>query len=315
MNDTVRFWRKVSEVWDLHRLRLLRELQLRGTITAVAETLSYAPSSVSQQLARLEREVGVPLLEQDGRRVRLTPAGTRVARYAAQVIELQEGVQSELAPERPVPETIRLATLETAARALVPYALTTLEKQAAHLRIEASVVPPEFGLSELPTRGFDLAMAEQYPGYTRAHHDQLHRELLGTDTMRLVVPGRSGIQSLSEARNVPWVVEPKGTAAKDWVVQQCRAAGFEPDIRYYSADLSVHIHLIRAGHAVSLLPDLIWTTQPRGVRRISLPGPFYRELFTSVRRAAVNRPAIVTVRAALRGALEAVQRTPPGGAG
>ena len=294
-------------MWDLHRLRLLRELELRGTITAVAETLNYAPSSVSQQLARLEREVGVPLLEQDGRRLRFTPAGRRVSRYAAQVIDLQEGVRSELAPERPVPETIRLATLESAARALVPHALTTLRESASHLRIEASVVPPETGLSELRARGFDLAMAEQYPGYTREHHDQLHREILGSDTMRLVVPQDSQIQDLGDARQVPWVMEPRGTAAQDWVVQQCRAQGFEPDIRYYSADLSVHVHLIRAGHAVSLLPDLIWTAEPRGVRRISLTGPFYRELFTSVRRATVTRPAIMTVRQALRGALEAVQ--------
>ena len=301
-------------MWDLHRLRLLHELELRGTITAVAETLNYAPSSVSQQLARLESEVGVALLEQDGRRLRLTPAGRRVSRYAGQVIDLQEGVRSELAPDRPVPETIRLATLESAARALVPYALTTVRREAPHLRIEASVVPPETGLSELRSRGFDLAMAEQYPGYTRAHHDQLHREVLGTDTMRLVVPADSTIRVLADARDLPWVMEPRGTAAQDWVVQQCRAEGFEPDIRYHSADLSVHVHLIRAGHAVSLLPDLIWTAEPRGVRRISLPGPFYRELFTSVRRATVTHPAIGTVRRALRGALEVV-KSPASGTG
>lgn len=295
-------------MWDLHRLQLLRELELRGTITAVAETLNYAPSSVSQQLSRLEAEVGARLLEQNGRRLRLTPAGSRVARYAAQVIDLEEGVRSELAPQRPVSETVRLATLESAARALVPYALTTLGAHAPHLRIEVSVVPPETGLSELQARGFDLAMAEQYPGYTRAHHDHLDREILGTDTMRLVVPQDSGIHNLQDARHVPWVVEPKGTAAKDWAVQQCRAAGFEPDIRFYSADLSVHIHLIRAGHAVSLLPDLVWTTEPRGVHRITLAGDYYRELFTSVRRATAAHPAIMAVREALGGALQQVQR-------
>src|SRR5690625_5620190 len=86
-------------MWDAHRLRLLRELELRGTITSVASTLNYAPSSVSQQLARLESEVGVALLEQDGRRVRLTAAGRRVARHAARVIDLQEQVRSERSEE------------------------------------------------------------------------------------------------------------------------------------------------------------------------------------------------------------------------
>ena len=60
---------------DLRRLRLLRELARRGTITAVAEALSYSPSAVSQQLASLEKEAGVRLLEPAGRRVRLTPQG------------------------------------------------------------------------------------------------------------------------------------------------------------------------------------------------------------------------------------------------
>ena len=60
---------------DLYRLRLLRELHRRGTITAVAQALSFSPSAISQQLATLERETGVRLLEPAGRRVRLTPAG------------------------------------------------------------------------------------------------------------------------------------------------------------------------------------------------------------------------------------------------
>lgn len=298
-------------MWDLHRLHLLRELQLRGTISAVAETLNYAPSSVSQQLARLEDEVGIPLTERDGRRLRLTPHGQRVAAHAAQVIDLEEGARSELASARPMAETVRVATLETAARALLPHALTALRAGAPHLRIEASVVPPETGLSELLARGYDLAMAEQYPGYTRPHHEQLHREILGSDTMRLVVPQDSGVRELGDARDLTWVMEPPGTAAGNWAAQQCRAAGFEPDIRFHSADLGVHIHLIRAGHAVSLLPDLVWTSEPRGVRRIDLPGPFYRELFTSVRRTTVARPAIVTVRAALRAALDQVQQAGP----
>lgn len=58
---------------DLHRLRLLRELRRRGTIPAVAEALSSSPFAVSQQIATLERETGMRLLELAGRRVRLTP--------------------------------------------------------------------------------------------------------------------------------------------------------------------------------------------------------------------------------------------------
>src|SRR5690625_3425746 len=219
-------------MWDAHRLRLLRELELRGTITSAASTLNYAPSSVSQQLARLESEVGVALLEQDGRRVRLTAGGRRGPRQAARVIDLQEQVRSELARNEPQAETVRVATLETGARALLPHALSSVRARAPHVRIEASVVPPEYGLAELEARGFDLAMAEQYPGYSRPHAETLHRETLGTDTMRLAVPEDSPIRSLADTREDPWVMEPEGTAARHWAIQQCRAAGFEPDIRF-----------------------------------------------------------------------------------
>jgi DNA-binding transcriptional LysR family regulator len=287
-------------MWDLHRLHLLHELRLRETVTAVAHTLNYSPSSVSAQLAKLENEVGVPLFEPDGRRIRLTAHGQRIARHAAQVLDLEEGVRSELESSRPIEETVRVATLETAGRALLPRALTRLRGAAPHLRVEAAVVPPETGLTELEARGFDLAVAEQYPGHTRAHRDRLDRETLGTDPVRLAVPEGSGLHDLIDTAGVPWIMEPEGTAARYWTVQQCRAAGFEPDIRFDSADLEIHVHLVRAGHAVSLLPDLVWTGNTDGIRLIGLPGPSHRELFTSARRAASSRPAIRAVRTALR---------------
>ncbi|ANY07664.1 LysR family transcriptional regulator [Pseudonocardia sp. HH130630-07] len=295
-------------MWDLRRLHLLHELHRRGTVTAVAQRLNYSPSSVSAQLAKLEDEVGVRLLEPDGRRVRLTPQGERVARYAAQVLDLEESVRSELRPDEAVTETVRLATLETTGRVLLPAALTRLRTAAPYLRVEASVLPPEVGLTELEARGFDLAIAEQYPGHTRAHRERLDRQVLGTDPVRLVVPAVSGITDLPGAASMPWVMEPEGTAARNWAVQQCRAAGFEPDIRFDSADLEIHVHLVRAGHAVGLLPDLVWTGNAVGVRLIELPGPSHREVFTSVRAAAVSRPAIRAVRAALAEAFDAVGR-------
>src|SRR5829696_8217781 len=82
---------------DVRRLRLLSELHERGTVTAVAEALSYTPSAVSQQLATLEREAGVALLERDGRRLRLTDAGRLLVEHAEAVIARLELAESELA--------------------------------------------------------------------------------------------------------------------------------------------------------------------------------------------------------------------------
>lgn len=99
-----------------------------------------------------------------------------------------------------------------------------------------------------------------------------------------------------------WVMEPRGTAAREWAVQQCRAAGFEPDVRFELADLAAHVQLIAAGHAVGLLPDLLWAgrrPQADGIALTDLPGSPVREIFTAERRGVTPRPGIRLVREAI----------------
>lgn len=292
----------MSEGWSIRRLQLLRELQLRETITAVAAALRFSPSTVSQQLAQLEREVGATLLRPDGRRVRLTPQGEVVAAHAARVLALEEEAREALGSLRPVAVRVRVAALQTVARALVPRALELLGATRPDLRVEVAVVPPEHGLFEVAARGFDLAMAEQYPGHTRAHRPGLDRELLGADPIRFAVGPGSPWRSLADARGAAWIMEPEGTAARAWAVQQCRAAGFEPDVSFEAADLLSHIRLISAGHAVGLVPDLALAGDDSPVRLIELPGEPRRELFTSVRDSSRGAPGVREVRGALRAA-------------
>ena len=289
-------------MFEVRRLRLLHELRLRGTLAAVAEALSYSPSTISQQLAQLEKEAGLPLLEPDGRRVRLTPHGEVLAAHAARVLDLEEGVRAELASVQPGHSPVRVAVLQTAAQAIVPRALTLIAQRLPSLRVEITELPPEAGLFELAARGFDLVVAEQYPGHTRAHADGVIREPLGTDPMRLAVPPAEHAATLTDLRRHAWVMEPEGTAARQWAVQQCRAAGFEPDVRFELADLSAHARLIADGHAVGMLPDLLWAGTQPPVRLVPLPGAPAREVFTAARTSSVGRPDLDAVRAALRDA-------------
>ncbi|MET0302533.1 MAG: LysR family transcriptional regulator [Microbacteriaceae bacterium] len=289
---------------ELRRLRLLYELSLRGTLSAVAEALSYSPSTISQQLARLEAEAGVPLLRPDGRRVRLTPQGEALAAYAARVLDLEEGVRSELETMQPGLAPVRVAVLQTAAHAIIPEALTILAEREPGLRVEIAEIPPEEGLFELSARGFDLVVAEQYPGHTREHRDGLERELLGRDRIRLALPPGDDATDLAALRDRAWVMEPVGTAARQWAVQQCRAAGFEPDVRFEVADLMAHIRLIASGHAVGMLPDLVWAGAEPELRLSELPGEPHRDLFTAARRSSTARAGIRAVREALHDALD-----------
>ena len=175
-------------------------------------------------------------------------------------------------------------------------------ERAPHLRVELVEMPPERGLFELTARGVDLVIAEQYPGHTRAHTDGLDRETLGTDPIHLAVASADPARSLDDLRDRPWVMEPAGTAARLWAVQQCRAAGFEPDVRYELADLSAHARLVAAGQAVAVLPDLLWEGAAAPVTLLDLPGLPTREIFSAQRMASQARAGILEVRRALRDA-------------
>ncbi len=286
---------------DLRRLRLLRELAIRGTIAGVAEALAYSPSSVSQQLAVLEREAGVPLLRKSGRRVQLTPQAEILVEHTTALLERLEQAEADVTSSLgSVTGTLRLAVFQSAALGIVPQALTLFADEFPDLRVEVTQREPESALSEVEARDFDLVIAEQYPGHAAPRPRDLDRVDLSTDEIRLAVPPRPSrfgpIDSMADAGRVPWVMEPKGTASRHWAEQLCRVTGFEPDVRFETADLQAHIRLIESGNAVALLPDLVWAGREPTVRMLRLAGRPSRTIFTAVRAGSRARPAVLAAR-------------------
>lgn len=290
---------------DVRRLRLLRELKIRGTLGAVAAALNQSPSSVSQQLSQLEKEVGVELLRKTGRRVQLTPQAEILVEHTAAVLERLELAESELgASLTSATGVLRVAVFQSAALALMPGALSLLSQEHPHLRVEMTQREPETALYETWARDFDLVVAEQYPGHAAPHHPELDRVRLTGDAIRLAVPPGSTMASMADAASAAWVMEPRGAASRHWAEQACRQAGFEPDVRFETADLQAHIRLIESGNAVALLPELVWTGRERTVGVLDLHGQPQRTIFTSVRRASVRNPAILAVRDSLQRAAD-----------
>src|SRR3954453_23533378 len=148
---------------DVNRLRLLLELSRRGTITAVAEALTYPPSAVSQQLAVLEREAGVPLLERAGRRVALTPAGVVLSRYAESVVAVLEEAESALAATRErLAGPLRIGAFPTAARTVLPAALVTLGRDHPGLELMVTELDPSALPDALRSGVVDVAITSDY---------------------------------------------------------------------------------------------------------------------------------------------------------
>lgn len=292
---------------DLHRLRLLRELKRRGTITAVAEALSFSPSAVSQQLATLERETGVPLLEPAGRRVRLTAHAELLVSHADVLLEEMERAEAALA--RSVDETagtLKVAAFQTAVMALVPRVLTRLQDEHPQLRVEVTELEPEVAVPAMVAGEFDLVMAEEYPGQPLPRLPETERTDLLSDELLLATPEEWSGRSLRELATRPFVMEPLGTTARQWATTACRAAGFEPDVRYTTTDLQIHLRLVEEQLAAALLPELSGARDRAYVRIRRLHGRPARQIFAAVRRGASDRPAI-------RALIDAITNGPAGG--
>ncbi|MFJ2030107.1 LysR substrate-binding domain-containing protein [Streptosporangium sp. NPDC087985] len=293
-------------MFDLHRLRLLRELKHRGTLAAVAAALSYSPSTVSQQLSLLESEAGVPLLEPVGRRVRLTPQAEILVAHTEAVLERLEQAEADIATSlTDLTGTLHVASFQTAALSLLPTALTLLRDAHPRLRVQVTQMEPERALPALLARDFDLVIAEEYPGNPNTRPAELEQEDLREDLLRLAQPQaaapagpRDALRALADQ---PWVMEPEGTAARHWSMTLCRNAGFEPDVRFESTDILFHVRLVEQGHAAALLPDLVWCGRPPTVALSPLPrGWQARRIFTAVRRGRSGHPAVQVCRQALR---------------
>lgn len=296
---------------DLRRLVLLRELAIRGTLAAVAEAMSYSPSAVSQQLSLLEKETGLELLRKSGRGVRLTPQAEVLVAAAGELLDTIERAEVEVAASlTEVRGRVRVAVFQSAALALMPAALRVTAHRYPQVRVEMVQREPETALHETWAREFDMVVAEQYPAHAAPWLVGLDRHELTTDAIRLALPpddqlpdGRLPdghlVGSLLDARDLPWVMEPRGTASRHFAEQTCRAAGFEPDVRYETADLQAQIRLVETGNAVALMPDLVWTDRATTCRLVALAGGPRRTVFTAQRLAGLASPAVRAFRSVL----------------
>lgn len=293
---------------DVRRLKLLWELERRGTVSAVAKALNYSSSAVSQQLTLLERELGTPLFTRSGRRLELSAAALELVAQTETVLAAIEhaehavnGLQSHLTG------TLRVASFQTAMLSLIPRAIQKMREQHPEVRVEIMQYEPETGMRETWLRGFDLVIAEQYPGHAPEHFSGLDRKPLLHDRIHLALPAKDNssaellrVKQLSDTAELPWVMEPRGAASRHWAEQACRVAGFEPDVRFVTADLQAHLQLVASGNAVSLLPGLVHLgNQTQRVRLRPLPDQPHRTVFTAARVASRANPALRALRQVL----------------
>jgi DNA-binding transcriptional LysR family regulator len=292
---------------DVRRLRLLRELSLRGTIAAVAEALSFTPSAVSQQLSALEREAGLPLLERTGRRVTLTPAGQNLVRHTEAVLERLEQAAAELVDARHgLAGPLRIGTFPTAARAIVPAALTTLARRHPGLEPMVSEIDPAGVANALRAGELDVALIHDYDFVPSLAEPGLTAEPLCSESMYLASaspgPGEAtGSSVIGRWKDAPWITATPGTLCHTMTVRACQAVGFTPRVRHQVDEFATVMILVAAGQGVALVPRLGVADPPPEVALTRLP--IYRRTKIAFRSGADGHPAVAAIVAALRTAV------------
>jgi DNA-binding transcriptional LysR family regulator len=297
---------------DLRRLRLLHELHARGTIAAVAEALQYTPSAVSQQLAVLEREAGLPLLERAGRGVRLTDAALVLVRHAGALLERAELAQAELAAATGrVAGRGRIASFQSVALHLAVPAMHALAREAPDLRCELIEAEPEESLPALALGDVDLVLANEWQHQPHARPAGVDREDLCRDPVYLVLPEdhlaaqrHHEAVPLAELAGEAWTAGHPETCWEEITIRTCRElGGFDPDIRHRTKDSVTSLALVAQGQAVTLLPRLVRPeNHPRVAVRAIGEGSVHRTIFAATRTADANRPSVQALLAAVHAA-------------
>src|SRR5215831_15185022 len=201
---------------DVRRLRLLLELAHRGTIAAVAEALAYTPSAVSQQLAALEREAGVPLLERTGRRVALTPAGVVLAGYAESVLAVLEEASAAVAATRDsLAGPLRIGAFPSAARVILPPALVALGRKHPGLELMVTELDPVDVPDALHSGALDVALTFVYDYVPATPDPALESEPLLDEVVYLAAadPAQASAEELAGNQERPSVAA--RTSAKE----------------------------------------------------------------------------------------------------
>lgn len=264
---------------DVRRLHLLVELARLGSMREVADELALTTSTVSHQLATLAREAGATLVEPDGRRVRLTPAGRRLADHAVTILAAVDTARRDLDPNGRPAGTVRVGGFASAVRRSLLPIIADLACSHPEVTIQIHEYEPLEAFQLLETDELDLALTYDYNLAPAAPRPHLHGMQLWSFPWGLGAPAEPAtphlaIGALDVARTFAtqvWIVNSRNTADEDVVRTLASLAGFTPDIQHKIDSLDLVQDLIASGLGVGLIPSGMALRE--GVQIIPLENP------------------------------------------
>ena len=292
---------------DVRRLRVLHAVSAHGSVTAAAAALGYSAPAVSQQLAALEREIGMRLTERAGRGIELTPAAAILVGHTDALLARLDAAESDLAALRDqVSGRVALAAFPSAAAAIVAPAWAALARSAPQVQLELTEMEPEESLPALARGELDVAVAHEYDLLPRPLDPLLERRELLSDPVLLAVRDDAPLACtpdrpvpLGTLSGQPFLAPREHTSCAEMIQRACARAGFVPRVVARATDFAVLLSLVAAGAGVTLVPELAARRLPPGVRLLRPAEPVTRQVFTVSRRGGDRKPAVRVVLDAL----------------
>lgn len=292
--------------WDVKKLRILRTLRDRGTVTATAEALLMTPSAVSQQLTNLARQLGVELLEPQGRRVRLTDAAHLVLRHAEAVFAQLERADAELTGYlRGEAGEVRVGAFSTAVPALVVPAVRLLRAEGRpgpDVRVREAEAAQAYELLTAGEVDLALSLAAHAP---TARDPRFSLFPLLADPLDVALPAGHRLADapalrLADLAADRWIFGGSGPWS-EITTAACEAAGFVPEQAHSAAGWTAILALVEAGMGVALVPRMASREQRRQgvVMRVLEADRPRRHVVAAVRHGASSGPAVARVLRAL----------------
>src|SRR5919106_1954698 len=283
---------------DLKRLRVLAEVARRGSFSAAADALYLSQSAVSQQVATLEREVGLSLLERTNGGPKLTDAGRTLVDHGEAAIARLEEAEKEVAAIAGLEGgELRIASFPTASAVLLTEALAEFSASHPDVRLSVTEAEPEESLPVLHAAEIDLALTFDYTTLPAKDDRDVDRDLLLTESMYVALPrdhplaGADRVR-LADLADEAWVCGTRPSSCSQAVVETCRAAGFEPRIAFESDEYPVLQGYVAAGLGYTLLPDLaLPTLRSDLVVRPTRPAAPKRRVWAATRVEGARSPA------------------------
>jgi DNA-binding transcriptional LysR family regulator len=283
---------------DLRRLEFLFELSRLGSMASVADHLNTTTSTVSQQIAKLSTEAGTALIEPDGRRVRLTPAGRRLAEHAAIILGAVEAARVDLDPSAEPVGTLRVAAGATLIRRTLMPVVKSLSTTDPAVEVRIFEFEPDEGLAGLDADEIDLALTYDYSLVPIPNDPRLETVSLWSRPWGLGVPAGSepaspgdSLAVMSAYRDEHWIGNSRNTADEDVLRLLGALAGFEPQVAHQFDSLELVQDMIVAGYGVGMLPMEL-DVRP-GVAVIPLDEPaVVQRAFAQLRRGRRSWPPL-----------------------